>query len=281
MKIVRSISETRTLIKTMKGKTGTLGFVPTMGSLHDGHMSLVRKSIEENDASIVSIFVNPTQFNEKQDFELYPRNLNEDLKVLGQHPVDLVFVPSSDEIYPEPDTREFDFEGLESVMEGKHRPGHFKGVAQIVSKLLEIVQPDVAYFGKKDFQQLAIIRKLVEIIDLPVRISGCPIIRESDGLAMSSRNKLLLPEERSSAARIFEGLFKAGEEAGKTTVEELINSTIQFLHQDPRLKVEYFEIVDASYLKPVQKWTDNGRKIGCIAVQIGNVRLIDNMEFSS
>ncbi|MFC2115486.1 pantoate--beta-alanine ligase [Bacteroidota bacterium] len=281
MKIVRSISETRTLIKTMKGKTGTLGFVPTMGSLHDGHMSLVRKSIEENDASIVSIFVNPTQFNEKQDFELYPRNLNEDLKVLGQHPVDLVFVPSSDEIYPEPDTREFDFEGLESVMEGKHRPGHFKGVAQIVSKLLEIVQPDVAYFGKKDFQQLAIIRKLVEIIDLPVRISGCPIIRESDGLAMSSRNKLLLPEERSSAARIFEGLFKAGEEAGKTTVEELINSTIQFLHQDPRLKVEYFEIVDASNLKPVQKWTDNGRKIGCIAVQIGNVRLIDNMEFSS
>ena len=280
MKLVRTISETRSLIKTLKKETGSLGFVPTMGALHDGHISLVRKSIEENDISLVSIFVNPTQFNVNQDFELYPRNLEEDMNILEKYPVDMVFAPSATEIYPEPDTREFDFGRLDKIMEGKHRPGHFNGVAQVVSKLLEIVDPDNAYFGKKDFQQLAVIRKLVENLRLPVQIRGCRIIRESDGLAMSSRNKLLSSEERKSAARISGALLKAREGAGMLPIEELREETIKYLQQDPRLKVEYFEIVDVKHLEPILNWNEKSRKIGCIAVQIGKVRLIDNMEFS-
>ena len=252
-----------------------------MGSLHDGHISLVKRSIEENNSTVVSIFVNPTQFNENQDFNSYPRNMKEDLEILERFPVDLVFAPTSREIYPEPDTSRFDFGRLDSIMEGKHRPGHFNGVAQVVSKLFGIIEPDYAYFGEKDFQQLAIIRKLVDEMNLPVRIIGCPIIREADGLAMSSRNKLLSPDERKSAARISQALFRAKEEAGHIPVEVLIEQTIQYVHQDPRLKVEYFEIVDERNLDPVRNWTENHRKIGCIAVQIGSVRLIDNMDFSS
>lgn len=281
MKLARAISETRSHIKTLKGKTGSLGFVPTMGALHDGHISLVKRSLEENEITVVSIFVNPTQFNEEQDFKSYPRNLEKDLEILGRYPVDLVFAPSSGEIYPEPYTRKFDFGGLDSIMEGKHRPGHFNGVAQVVIRLLGIIEPDNTYFGEKDFQQLAIIRKLAEEMDLPVRITGCPIIRESDGLAMSSRNKLLSPEERKSAARISRSLFKAREKAGKLPVEELKEQTIQYVDQDPSLKVEYFEIVDVRNLKPVQNWTEKSRKIGCIAVKIGSIRLIDNMNFYS
>ena len=281
MKLARVISETRSHIKTLKGKTGSLGFVPTMGALHDGHISLVRRSLEENDITVISIFVNPTQFNEKQDFKSYPRNLEKDLEILGRYPVDLVFAPSSGEIYPEPDTLKFDFGGLDSIMEGKHRPGHFNGVAQVVIRLLGIIEPDNAYFGEKDFQQLTIIRKLAEEMDLPVRITGCPIIRESDGLAISSRNKLLSPEERKSAGRISRALFKAKKEAGELPVEVLKKQTIQYVQQDPRLKVDYFEIVDNRNLKPVQNWTEKRCKIGCIAVKIGSIRLIDNMKFYS
>ncbi len=252
-----------------------------MGALHDGHISLVKRSLEENEITVVSIFVNPTQFNEEQDFKSYPRNLEKDLEILGRYPVDLVFAPSSGEIYPEPNTRKFDFGGLDSIMEGKHRPGHFNGVAQVVSRLLGIIEPDNAYFGEKDFQQLVIIRKLAEKMDLPVRITGCPIIRESDGLAISSRNKFLSPEERKSAVRISRSLFNAQKKAGKLPVEELKEQTIQYVNKDPRLKVEYFEIVDVRHLKPVRNWTGKSCKIGCIAVKIGNIRLIDNMNFYS
>lgn len=280
MILSRTIPETRSRVNELKKKKGQLGLVPTMGSLHEGHISLVRKSTAENAATAVSIFVNPTQFNEKQDFESYPRNLEGDLARLGDLKVDLVFAPDAAEFYPEADERVFDFGGLDSSMEGKYRPGHFNGVAQAVTRLFDIIEPDSAYFGEKDFQQLAIIRKLVRDLKIPVRIVGCPIVREADGLAMSSRNKLLSADQRKSALRISEALRLARAQSGEVPVETLKKQTLGFLHQDPLLKAEYFEIVHAQDLKPVRNWSDEGRKIGCLAVKVGNVRLIDNMDFS-
>ena len=280
MKLTSNNSETRKLIKTLKRDSGSLGFIPTMGSLHDGHISLVRRSIAENNSTAVSIFVNPTQFNEEQDFATYPRDLEVDLEILRQYPVDLVFAPSSKEIYPEPDIRVFDLGGLDQTMEGQHRPGHFNGVAQVVSKLFDIVEPDKAYFGEKDFQQLAIIRKIVEDLSLPVSIVGCPIVREADGFAMSSRNKLLSEEERKSAAMIPEGLAMAKSKSGKLPVRQLIGQTIGLFQPYPNLEVEYFEIVDGLNLKPISCWTRKQNIRGCIAVKAGKVRLIDNMDFS-
>ncbi len=257
-----------------------MGLVPTMGSLHEGHISLVEKSTSQNGITAVSIFVNPTQFNEKQDFESYPRNLDDDLDILARFPVDIVFAPPAKEIYPKPDTRVFDFGGLDRIMEGEHRPGHFNGVAQVVSRFFEIITPDRAYFGEKDFQQMVIIRKMVLDLKSSVRIIGCPIIREENGLAMSSRNRLLSAGERNSAARIHKALTLAKEKAGEVEIPRLIEQTIQFLHEDPRLKTEYFEIIDDQNLKPLSHWSSAGGKRACIAVKIGNVRLIDNMDFS-
>ena len=279
LKIARGISEACSLIKTMKGGAGSVGLVPTMGSLHEGHISLVKKSIEENMITAVSIFVNPAQFNEIQDFESYPRNLDEDLEILERHPVDILFAPAAKEIFPVPDTRVFDLGGLDQIMEGEHRPGHFNGVAQVVSRLFQIITPDRAYFGEKDFQQMAIISKIARDLNLPVQVIACPIIREEDGLAMSSRNRLLSAEERKSAARIPEALTRAREMAGKVQIPQLIDQTIQYLHQDSLLKTEYFEIVDG-HLHTLSDWSAEGVKRGCIAVRIGNVRLIDNMDFS-
>lgn len=280
MEIIRTISELNSLIKKLKTEGGSLGFVPTMGALHDGHLSLIRQSSEKNGVTAVSIFVNPTQFNDTQDFKSYPKNLEEDLNILSSCSVDLVFAPSPEEVYPEPDTRIFDFEGLDKWMEGEHRPGHFNGVAQVVSRLFEIIQPDMAYFGEKDFQQLAIIRKMASIMNSPVRIMGCPIIREPDGLAMSSRNKLLTPKERQSAARVSEALMRAKKQINKIPVESLRQDTMNFLHEDPKIQTEYFEIVDESDLTPISAWNHITRIRGCIAVAIGNVRLIDNMDYS-
>jgi pantoate--beta-alanine ligase len=280
LKISRTNSEVRSLIKILRREGKSLGFVPTMGALHAGHISLIEKSIEENKATVVSIFVNPTQFNDKQDFRSYPKNLKEDLEKLRPYSVDLVFAPDSGEIYPEPDKRVFDFGGLDKTMEGEHRPGHFNGVAQVVSRMFEIIEPDIAYFGEKDFQQLAIIRKMVSDTGLPVRIEGCPIIREPDGLAMSSRNKLLSPEERKSAARISHALTRAKNKAGQLSVESLKEHTLNFLQEDPGIRAEYFEIVREHDLNPISGWNEESRKRGCIAVKIGQVRLIDNMDFS-
>ncbi len=251
-----------------------------MGALHEGHLSLVDRSLKENDITAVSIFVNPTQFNDKTDFQTYPRNLRDDLDLLEKYEVDLVFAPSAGEMYPEPDTRDFDFGGLDLRMEGKHRPGHFRGVAQIVSKLFTIIGPDVAYFGEKDFQQLAIIRKMTRDLKLPVRIQACPIVREKDGLAMSSRNRLLSPDERKAAARIPAALMQARGKAGRMPVEELIRRTIEYLSRDPLLKVDYFELVDEKRLQPVSGWDEPAPIRACIAVKVGQVRLIDNMDFS-
>jgi pantoate--beta-alanine ligase len=280
LELARTIPEVSPLIERWKRGTGSRGFVPTMGSLHEGHISLIRKSLEENDFSVVSIFVNPTQFNDKKDFESYPRNLADDLEFLKSWPVDVVFAPGEREIYPEPDERVFEFGGLDLTMEGKYRPGHFNGVAQVVSRFFSILEPDVAYFGEKDFQQLAIIRRMVSQLELPVRITGCPIIREPDGLAMSSRNRLLSPGQRISAARIHQALARAKEKAGTVPVKALIRETIDFIQDDPNLRVEYFEIVNDASLEAVSGWSDPGGKRGCLAVYAGRVRLIDNMDFS-
>jgi len=262
------------------GSSVTIGFVPTMGALHKGHLSLVEQACKENDVAIVSIFVNPTQFNDLKDLERYPRTLDSDMILLEKTGCHLVFAPEVTEIYPEPDTRKFAFGTLETVMEGKYRPGHFNGVAQVVSKLFEIVKPNKAYFGLKDFQQLAIIKNMVTQLILPVEIVACPIVREKSGLAMSSRNELLTTDERKNAALISETLFKAKELPGEKSVNELENWISETINKNRYLTVEYVEIVDDVQLQPVKNWSDVGTKICCVAVFCGKIRLIDNIVFN-
>ena len=277
------------LIETIKGlknklnelkETGTTGFVPTMGALHDGHISLVRQAVSENKTVVVSIFVNPTQFNDPKDLERYPRNLNADLGLLEKTGCQIVFAPTPEEIYPGPDTRRFNFGALETIMEGKHRPGHFNGVAQVVSKLFDIVQPGKAYFGLKDFQQLAIIKEMVSQLKLPVEIVPCPIVREESGLAMSSRNELLTAEERINAAVISKTLFEANKPFEQKSVRELAEWISETINKNPYLTVEYVEIVESRQLQPVKSWDENGDKVCCVAVFCGKVRLIDNVVFN-
>jgi len=262
------------------GSSATIGFVPTMGALHQGHLSLVKQAIAETDVAVVSIFVNPTQFNDPKDLERYPRTLDADLQLLEKTGCHIVFAPVVNEIYPEPDTRKFNFGALETVMEGKHRPGHFNGVAQVVSKLFEIVEPNKAYFGLKDFQQLAIIRNMVVQLNLLVEIVPCPIVREESGLAMSSRNELLSTEERKNAAVISETLFKAKELAGEKSVNELKNWIVETINKNKYLTVEYVDIVDDIQLQPVKSWNEKAVKVCCIAVFCGKIRLIDNIVFN-
>ena len=259
---------------------GTVGLVPTMGALHDGHISLVNRAVSENKVVVVSIFVNPTQFNDPKDLERYPRTLENDLKLLENTGCKIVFAPSVKEVYPNQDTRKFDFGSLETVMEGKHRPGHFNGVAQVVSKLFDMVQPDKAYFGLKDFQQLAVIKNLVQQLQIPVEIVPCPIVREESGLAMSSRNELLTAEERKNAAVISDTLFRAKELSGVKSVQQLAEWMEKTINKNPFLTVEYVEIVDDINLQPVKYWNEKNIKVGCVAVYCGNVRLIDNIVFN-
>jgi pantoate--beta-alanine ligase len=272
--------ETTEDLKYCLNSNGTIGFVPTMGALHQGHISLVENAVKENDLVVVSIFVNPTQFNNKSDLEHYPRNLDKDLKLLEKTGCHIVFAPDVNEIYPEPDTRKFNFGKLESVMEGKHRPGHFNGVALVVSKLFDLVQPNKAYFGLKDFQQLAVIKNMVNQLNLSVEIVPCAIVREKSGLAMSSRNELLTPEERRNAAAISETLFRAKELSGEKSVHQIKKWVVENINKNPNLTVEYFEIVDDVQLQPVNNWDEKNTKVGCVAVYCGNVRLIDNVVFN-
>lgn len=265
--------------KALASRKGTVGLVPTMGALHEGHISLVKRSKEECDVTVVSVFVNPTQFNDKNDLKNYPRTLPEDLKMLEACGVDIVFAPGVEDIYPKEDTRVFDFGILDKVMEGTHRPGHFNGVGQVVSRLFDIIRPDRAYFGEKDFQQLAIIRNLNEQLKFGIEIVGCPIVREEDGLAMSSRNVLLNKEQRAAAPLIYKTLSEAVKYKNEKNVNELSDWVIRTINQSPELEVEYFTIVDAITLQPVNSWEEPGEKQGCIAVKVGNVRLIDNMKF--
>jgi len=221
MKIINSVAELKKQISEFKKEDKSIGFVPTMGALHAGHISLIEYSTKENDITIVSIFVNPTQFNNPNDLATYPKTLDADLEKMSYLNPDFIFIPSVKEIYPEPDTRIFEFGSLENVMEGKNRPGHFNGVAQVVSRLFEIVEPNKAYFGLKDYQQLAVIKQMVKNLKLDIEIVPCPIIREADGLAMSSRNSLLLPEQRKNATKISETLFKARNLVAEKNLSEL------------------------------------------------------------
>lgn len=279
MFLVESIDALHERLKSF-GSSASIGLVPTMGALHEGHLSLVNRAVTETEIVVVSVFVNPTQFNDPKDLERYPRNLTADLNLLAQTGCHIVFAPSVTEIYPELDNRKFNFGLLETVMEGKHRPGHFNGVAQVVSKLFEIVNPNKAYFGLKDFQQLAIIKNMVSQLKLQIQIVPCPIVREKSGLAMSSRNELLSVEERENAAQISETLFKAKELAAEISVNELKNWIAETINKNPYLSVEYVEIVDDIQLQPVKNWNEKVVKVCCVAVFCGKVRLIDNIVFN-
>ncbi len=280
MFLVKTIKDLQSKMQAFQSLGKSVGFVPTMGALHAGHISLVTRAVSENPVVVVSIFVNPTQFNDTNDLERYPRNLDADLKLLEETDCNIVFAPKVNEVYPEPDTRKFNFSELETVMEGKHRPGHFNGVAQVVSKLFEMVKPDKAYFGLKDFQQLAIIKSLVKQMEIPVEIIPCDIVREESGLAMSSRNELLSAEERKNAALISETLFKAKELKSQKSVQELAYWIEENINKNPYLAVEYAEIVDDEKLQPVKNWDEKNTKVACVAVYCGKVRLIDNIVFN-
>ena len=280
MEIFHKTPEIRNFLEGYRGERKTVGLVPTMGALHSGHLSLIKACNADNDVTVVTIFINPTQFNDPNDFKEYPRNFDQDIIVLRNQKCDAVFAPSNEEIYPEPDTRVFKFGNLEKEMEGKYRPGHFNGVAQVVSKLFEIIEPDNAYFGQKDFQQLIIIKELVRQLGIRVKIISCPIIREPDGLAMSSRNQLLDKKQRIAAAKINKTLRKAVTLGGHMEIMHLKKLVVGEVDSDPLLKTEYFEIVDEETLEPVAGWSGKKGKVGCIAVRIGTVRLIDNMKFS-
>jgi pantoate--beta-alanine ligase len=276
IQVLTTIAELRNALN--KSNATRIGFVPTMGALHQGHLSLVRQCKTENDITVVSIFVNPTQFNDTNDLEKYPRTLDVDINLLTTVGCDIVFAPSVEEMYPQKDERVFNFGTLETVMEGKHRPGHFNGVAQIVSKLFDAVKPHFAYFGEKDFQQLAIIREMVKQLHYDVQIVGCPIVRELSGLAMSSRNMLLSAEEHKKAAIIYKVLSESCIFVPRKQCDEVRNWVInQF--QDTGLRVEYFELVDGYTLQSVSSWSDSDYIVGCIAVFCGKVRLIDNISF--
>lgn len=279
MKIVSSIKELRGYLADEKQNNKRIGLVPTMGALHDGHLSLVKRCVEENEVCVVSVFVNPTQFNDKHDLETYPRTLDKDCVLLESAGCDYVFAPSVEEMYPEPDTRTFDFGTVSQVMEGACRPGHFNGVAQIVSKLFYAVEPDNAYFGEKDFQQIAVIRAMVKQLDIPVEIQACPILREADGLALSSRNTRLTAEQRQKAPLIARTLKESITFAAGKSVRETIDYVVNTIHTDPVMRVEYYEIVDGHTLEAIQDWAETDYPVGCITVYCGEVRLIDNIKY--
>ena len=279
MKIVKGINELKGYLVDSKRNGKRIGLVPTMGALHKGHLSLVERCVRENDICVVSVFVNPTQFNDKHDLETYPRTLEADCALLESAGCDFVFAPSVEEMYPEPDTRTFDFGTVMQVMEGAKRPGHFNGVAQVVSKLFYIVEPDNAYFGEKDFQQIAVIRAMVKQLQIPVQINACPIVREADGLALSSRNTRLTPALRQKAPLIARTLPESKALAATKSVREVIDYVVNTLNADPDLEVEYYEIVDGDSLVSIQDWKDTSYAVGCVTVYCGEVRLIDNIKY--
>lgn len=279
MELIQTIQELRAKLDVFRGEGKTIGLVPTMGALHAGHASLVKRAVFENDVVVVSDFVNPTQFNDKNDLAKYPRTLDADCRLLEACGVAFVFAPSVEEIYPEPDTRSFSYAPLDTVMEGKYRPGHFNGVCQIVSKLFLIVEPTRAYFGEKDFQQLAIIREMVRRYPFNLQIVGCPIVREADGLALSSRNARLNAEQRKQALQISKTLFASVDYAQTHSLVETKSFVEKSVSEAEGLRLEYFEIVDGNTLQTVSAWEDSSYIVGCITVFCGDVRLIDNIKY--
>lgn len=281
MKLFEKIVDLQNELFEVRKEGKKIGLVPTMGALHQGHASLVKRSVKENDVTVVSVFLNPTQFNDKADLERYPRNLDADCKLLEECHADYVFAPSVKEMYPTPDYRQFNFPPVTTVMEGAKRPGHFNGVCQVVSRLFYIVRPDRAYFGEKDWQQIAVVKRLVKYIDMNVEIMECPIVREADGLAMSSRNSLLTPEERAIAPNIYKVLKESVEYSKNHTVEETHNKVVNDINAIDGLEVEYFEIVDGNTLLDVKDWNDSPYIVGCITVYCGHtpIRLIDHIKY--
>lgn len=282
MEIIKTKNKLQELVGKLKNNGKTIGLVPTMGALHEGHLQLIRRCAKENDVCIVSIFVNPTQFNDKNDLAKYPRTLEADAKLLEKNNCFAIFAPEVDEIYSSEElnsTFEFNFNGLDEVMEGKFRLGHFNGVVQIVGKLFELTTPDKAYFGEKDFQQLAIIRHLVATKSYPIEIIGCPIVREESGLALSSRNALLSESEKQIATNIYKTLLKSIDYQNEKSIKETIDWVITTINNIGGLRVEYFEIVDGKTLQSIQNWDDANYIVGCITVFCGTVRLIDNIQY--
>ena len=284
MKLVNTVAGLVIELDLLRDQELSIGFVPTMGTLHKGHLSLIEIAAAQNDAVVVSIFVNPTQFNNPDDLRNYPRDLESDLEILKSTNCQIVFSPGDDEIYPDENSkkRNFNFGHLGRIMEGKYRPGHFNGVANVVKRLFEIVKPAKAYFGQKDIQQFQIIQYLTRnyLSNLAIQLVKCPIIREKDGLAMSSRNVLLTDEQRRSAVLISKSLFNAKEIFNQYEPEKLKYKIIGELNADPNLEVEYLEIVNDTDLKVIGRWDDAEKILACIAVKVGNVRLIDNIYFN-
>ena len=279
MVVIEYIGELQSKLEAYRQSGMTIGLVPTMGALHTGHISLVSACKQQCNITVVSIFVNPTQFNNPDDLAKYPRTIESDLDMLDNEGVEIVFCPPVEEMYPEPDTRLFNFGEIEQVMEGKFRPGHFNGVAQIVSKLFDAVMPHKAFFGEKDFQQLAIIKKMVKDYSYPIDIVACPIIRETDGLALSSRNVRLNAVQRKHAVLISQTLFQSVQQKKVKSVLEVKQWVEQTINSDAELQMEYFDIVDASTLQSIVSWNDSDCIVGCIAVFAGEIRLIDNIMY--
>lgn len=279
MQVIDSIAQLQETLRAERAKGKRIGLVPTMGALHEGHASLVRCSVQENDITVVSIFLNPTQFNDPKDLERYPRTLDSDCAVLEECGAQIAFAPSVKEIYPEPDTRHFSYPPTDTVMEGARRPGHFNGVCQIVSKLFTMTDPDRAYFGEKDYQQIAVIRRMVADLGFRVEIVPCPVIREASGLAMSSRNTLLAPEEKAIAPNIYRILSESkSQNLGVADTEQWV---IDQLNCIPGLEVEYYNIVNGDTLVNVTAWDEADSIVGCITVYCGKtpIRLIDHIRY--
>ena len=283
MLIFKTVVELQQFLLSCANKT--IGFVPTMGALHQGHLSLMAKAIEENDLMVCSIFVNPTQFNNKEDLEKYPRHTDKDLALIQNAFADnaklVIFLPDVKEIYPNKIEKSYDFGNLSLVMEAQHRPGHFDGVGMVLERFFDVVQPTRAYFGEKDFQQLAVVRNLVKQLKLPVQIIGCPIVREANGLAMSSRNERLTPEQKEQAANIYKFLQDVKQQAKILAVEEVKNNFISAIKNIPALQLEYLEIADGNTLTPITNWEETTYCVAFVAVFVGNVRLIDNVTLYS
>lgn len=281
MRIFEKVVDLQNELFEVRRQGKTVGLVPTMGALHDGHASLVRQSVQQNDVTVVSVFLNPTQFNDKGDLDRYPRTLDADCKLLEACGADYVFAPSVSEMYPTPDTRHFEFPPQSTVMEGAKRPGHFNGVCQVVSRLFYITRPNRAYFGEKDWQQIAVVKRLVDFINMNIEIVECPIVRDEDGLAKSSRNSLLSADERAIAPNIYKVLKSSTSEAGKMSVQQLHDKVVADINAIEGLEVEYFDIVDGNTLLPVQSWDDTPYVVGCITVYCGKtpIRLIDHIKY--
>lgn len=281
MIVVNSVQALEQAVAEVRDAQKSIGLVPTMGALHEGHASLVRQSVSENGCTVVSVFVNPTQFNDKNDLSNYPRDLEADTRLLSALGVDIVFAPTVEAVYPEPDNRVFSYPPVDTVMEGARRPGHFNGVCQIVSKLFMWVQPDRAYFGEKDYQQIAVVRAMVRDQGFHLELRPCPIVREESGLALSSRNALLTPAERVIASHIYATLTASVEFAHTHSVVETQAEVVRQLNATEGLEVEYFQIVDGQTLQPVTQWDEADSIVGCITVYCGSrpVRLIDNIKY--